>query len=131
NRNVISDQIIRLSSETGKEECPRRLRRVVVWSSENMEKIALLTNHLDFGASTISKIYKDRWEIELFFKTLKQNLKVKTFVGTTANALRIQIPAALIATLLIKYLQFVSRMDWAFSNLVALLRWNLFSYRNL
>ena len=131
NRNVISDQIIRLSSETGKEECPRCLRRVVVWSSEKMEKIALLTNHLDFGASTISKIYKDRWEIELFFKTLKQNLKVKTFVGTTANALRIQIWTALIAILLIKYLQFVSRMDWAFSNLVALLRWNLFSYRNL
>jgi hypothetical protein len=96
-----------------------------------MQQIVLLTNHLEFGATTISKIYKDRWEIELFFKALKQNLKVKTFVGTSANALHIQIWTALIAILLIKYLQFVSRMDWALSNLVALLRWNLFTYRNL
>jgi hypothetical protein len=131
NSNIISDQIIRLSSKTGQEECPRRLRRVVVWSSEKMQQIVLLTNHLEFGATTISKIYKDRWEIELFFKALKQNLKVKTFVGTSANALHIQIWTALIAILLIKYLQFVSRMDWALSNLVALLRWNLFTYRNL
>ena len=92
---------------------------------------ALLTNHLDFGATTIAKIYRDRWEIETFFRTLKQNLKVKTFVGTTANALKIQIWTALIAMLLIKYLQFISRRDWALSNLVALLRWNLFTYRQL
>ena len=66
----------------------------------------MLTNHLEFGSSTLSAIYKDRWQIELFFKALKQNLKVKTFVGTTENALYIQIWTALIAMLLIKYLQF-------------------------
>ena len=86
---------------------------------------------LDFGASTIAEVYKDRWQIELFFKALKQNLKVKTFVGTTENALYIQIWTALIAMLLIKYLQFKSTFGWCLSNLVAFLRWNLFTYRNL
>ena len=90
-----------------------------------------MTNHLDFGATTIAAIYKDRWQIELFFKALKQNLKVKTFVGTTENALYIQIWTALIAMLLIKLLQYKSKFDWSLSNLVAFLRWNLFTYRNL
>jgi hypothetical protein len=84
-----------------------------------------------FGATTISAIYKDRWQIELFFKALKQNLKVKTFVGTSENALYIQIWTALIAMLLIKYLQFRSKLGWSLSNLVAFLRWNLFTYREL
>ena len=131
NSHVICDQLIKLTGQTATEGCPRLLRRVVVWDAENERPVVLLTNHLDFGATTISKIYKDRWEIELFFKALKQNLKVKTFVGTSANALRIQIPAALIAMLLIKYLQFKSRMGWSLSNLVALLRRNLFTYRDL
>jgi hypothetical protein len=90
-----------------------------------------LTNHLRFRATTIARIYKDRWQIELFFKALKQNLKIKTFVGTTANALRTQIRTALIAMLLLKYLEFRSTLGWALSNLVALLRWNLFTYRDL
>ena len=90
-----------------------------------------MTNHLGFGATTISAIYKDRWQIELFFKALKQNLKVKTFVGTSQNALYTQIWTALIAMLLIKYLQFKSKFQWSLSNLVAFLRWNLFTYRDL
>jgi len=84
-------------------------QRVVVWDKEKQRQIVLLTNHLGFGSTTISAIYKDRWQIELFFKALKQNLKVKTFVGTTENALYIQIWTALIAMLLIKYLQFKSK----------------------
>jgi IS4 transposase len=79
----------------------------------------------------IAAIYKERWQIELFFKLLKQQLKIKTFVGTTANAVRIQIWTALIAVLVVRYLQFRSQIRWAVSNLVALLRWNLFSYRDL
>jgi hypothetical protein len=67
----------------------------------------------------------------LFFKALKQNLKVKTFVGTSENALYIQIWTALIAMLLIKYLQFKSKFKWSLSNMVAFLRWNLFTYRDL
>ncbi len=91
----------------------------------------MLTNHLDFGASTISAIYKDRWEIELFFKALKQNLKVKTFVGTSENALSIQIWTALIAILLLKWLHHLSKSSWSLSNLASMLRLNLFTYRDL
>ncbi|MFO7623819.1 MAG: methylmalonyl-CoA mutase family protein [Anaerolineales bacterium] len=110
---------------------PGQLRRVVVWDEKNNREIELLTNHLTFGATTISKIYRDRWEIELFFKVLKQHLKIKTFVGTTPNALRTQIWTALITILLIKYLQFRSKCNLPLCRLVALLRLNLFSYRNL
>jgi len=131
NRNVLADELIVFSGYQAQKNCPHTLRRVVVWDEANAKEIVLLTNHLEFGASTISAIYRDRWQIELFFKALKQNLKVKTFVGTTENALYIQIWTALIAMLLIKYLQFKSRFQWSLSNLVAFLRWNLFTYRNL
>mgnify|MGYP002067275769 CR=1 FL=1 len=114
-----------------KKNYPYPLRRIVVWDDENQRSIVLLTNHLDFGATTVAAIYKDRWQIEIFFKALKQNLKVKTFVGTSENALYIQIWTALIAMLLIKFLQFKSRFSWSLSNLVAFLRWNLFTYRDL
>ena len=131
NRNILADQLIEFAGYYAHKRCPHILRRVVVWDNENGREIVLLTNHLDFGATTISDIYKDRWQIELFFKALKQNLKVKTFVGTSENALYIQIWTALIAMLLIKYLQFKSKFGWSLSNLVAFLRWNLFTYRNL
>ncbi|WP_367339426.1 transposase [Aminivibrio sp.] len=78
------------------EKYPEPLRRITAENPETGENIVLLTNHLRFAASTIGEIYRDRWEIELFFKTLKQNLKVKTFVGESENALRIQIWTALI-----------------------------------
>jgi IS4 transposase len=86
---------------------------------------------LKFGATTISNIYKERWQIELFFKALKQNLKVKTFVGTSENALRVQIWTALIAILLLKWLHHLSKAGWSLSNLASMLRLNLFTYRNL
>ena len=130
-RNILADQHILFTGNNARKNCPHVLRRIVVWDDENKREIVLLTNHLEFGATTISAIYKDRWQIELFFKALKQNLKVKTFVGTTENALFIQIWTALIAMLLIKYLQFKSTLNWSLSNLVAFLRWNLFTYRNL
>ena len=131
NRNILADQFIVFAGHNAQKNCPHVLRKIVVWDTENEKEIVLLTNHYDFGATTISAIYKDRWQIELFFKALKQNLKIKTFVGTSENALYIQIWTALIAMLLIKYLQFKSKFEWSLSNLIALLRWNLFTYRNL
>ena len=129
--NVLRDQLIQFNGFYAHQKCSHPLRRVVVWDSDNEREIVLLTNHLKFGANTVSAIYRDRWRIENFFKALKQNLKVKTFVGTSENALYIQIWTALIAMLLIKYLQFKSRFGWSLSNLVAFLRWNLFTYRDL
>jgi Domain of unknown function (DUF4372)/Transposase DDE domain len=131
NRNILRDQLISLSSQYGQRECPFPLRRIEVWNPERQETIVLLTNHLDFGASTISDIYRQRWQIEVFFKTLKQNLKIKTFVGTSENALLIQIWTALIAMLLLRWLHFLSKRNWSFSHLASLLRMNLFTYRDL
>ena len=129
--NVLTDQIIRFTGFRTRLKYPELLRRVVVWDEENQREIELLTNHHRFGATTISRIYRDRWEIELFFKVLKQHLKIKTFVGTSPNALKTQIWTALIAVLLLKYLQFRSQYNLPLCRLVALLRLNLFSYRNL
>ena len=131
NSNVLKDQLIRLNPITAGAPCREDLRLVTVWDERNQCEVQLLTNQMKFAATTIAAIYRERWQIELFFKALKQNLKIKTFVGTSANAVRIQIWTALIAILLLKILQFKSTFGWALSNLVALLRWNLFTYRNL
>jgi hypothetical protein len=128
---VRKDELILLSGARAQERCPHILRRVVVWDEENEREIVLLSNAQQFAASTLGKIYKERWQIELFFKALKQNLRVKTFVGTSANALKIQIWTALIAMLLLKIMRFRSTFNWSLSNLVAVLRLNLFTYRDL
>ncbi|HEV2330281.1 MAG TPA: IS4 family transposase [Verrucomicrobiae bacterium] len=128
---VLKDQKVRLQAFVAGRPDLEDLRMVTVWLEDKQEELVLLTNHFELAASTIAAIYKERWQIELFFKLLKQQLKIKTFVGTTANAVRTQIWTALIAVLIIRYLQFRSAFKWAVSNLVALLRWNLFSYRNL
>ena len=130
-RHIRSDQKIRFTGVQAQKDCPCLLRRVAVWDAVNEREIVLLTNLLAFGATTIAAIYKDRWEIELFFKTLKQNLKVKSFVGTSENALRIQIWTALIAILLLKWLHHLSKAKWSLSNLASMLRLNLFTYRDL
>src|SRR5439155_24046133 len=128
---VLTDQTVRLQAFVAGRPDLEDLRLVTVWLEDKQEKLVLLTNNFRLAASTIAAIYKQRWQIELFFKLLKQQLKIKTFVGTSANAVRIQIWTALIAVLIIRYLQFRSAFKWAVSNLVALLRWNLFSYRDL
>ena len=111
--NVLKDQEIVLTGYYAAQKCPGSLRRIVVWDSENEREIVLLTNHMDFAASTISDIYKERWQIELFFKAIKQNLKIKTFVGTSENAVKIQIWTALISILLLKILQMRSKIGWS------------------
>src|SRR5205085_2491104 len=131
NRNIRADQFIHLTGTQARADYPELLRRVVVWDAENECEIVLLTNLLEFGATTIAAIYKERWKIELFFKALKQNLTVKTFVGTSENALRIQIWTALIAILLLKWLHHLSKAGWSLSNMASMLRMNLFTYREL
>ena len=128
---IADEQIVLRSAQSAAKYAPEQpLRRVEVELPDG-ERLVFLTNHLGLGPTTIARIYKDRWQIELFFKALKQNLRVKTFVGTSANALHIQIWTALIALLLLKYLQLKATFGWSLSNLVALLRMNLFAYRDL
>ncbi|MDQ2945777.1 MAG: IS4 family transposase [Acidobacteriota bacterium] len=131
NRNVVEDQIVcfpRLASE-GEE--PVLFRRVEIEDEDTGKKLVFLSNLLAFGATTIAAIYRDRWQVELFFKALKQTLKIKTFVGTSANAVKTQVWTALIAMLVLKYLQLKSTFHWSLSNLAALLRQQLFFYRDL
>lgn len=130
NRSILSDEIIQLTGEAGK-KCPCLLRRVTYYNADKDETFVYLTNHLKLGATTIVSIYKDRWQMELFFKALKQNLKIKTFVGTSANAVKIQIWTALIVMLMLRYLQLKASFGWSLSNLVAILRMNLFVHRDL
>lgn len=130
-RNILKDQVIRLTGLKAEERCPYLLRRVEVYDAEKDTTFVFLTNNLKLGSTTIAAIYKDRWQIELFFKSLKQNLKIKTFVGTSPNAVKIQIWTALIAMLILRFLQLQSRHKWSLSNLVALLRMNLFTHRDL
>jgi hypothetical protein len=127
---ILSDEVIQLRGERA-DKLTMKLRLVTKWNEEKNEPIQFLTNHLTFGATTIARVYKERWQIEIFFKSLKQLLRVKTFVGTSANALHVQIWTALIAMLLLKYLKMKSKFGWSLSNLVALLRQQLFVYRDL
>ena len=129
--NVQRDETINLTSEHARKRCSSRLRQVTVWDAEHERELVFLTNIFHLAASTIGTIYKDRWQIELFFKALKQNLKIKTFVGTSENAVNVQIWTALIAMLLLKFLWLKSTWAWSLSNLAAMLRFNLLSYRNL
>lgn len=129
-RNILRDQIIFFHSQAEPSE-EYFFRLVEVWLEDKQESVVFLTNNLEFAASTIAAIYKDRWQVELFFKAIKQNLKIKTFLGTSANAVKTQIWTALIAMLILKYLQLRSRFSWSLSNLIALLRHQLFVYRDL
>jgi hypothetical protein len=131
NRNILQDELIELRGANAEEKCPYPLRLITLYDPETDKILAFLTNHMDLGATTIAAIYKDRWQIEIFFKALKQNLKIKTFVGTSANAVKIQIWTALIAILILRFLQLRSTFHWSLSNLVALLRMNLFTHRDL
>jgi hypothetical protein len=127
---VLRDCWIRIAA-TPQRPFELALRLVTIFDEDKQRKLTFITNHLGFGATTIARIYKERWQIELFFKALKQLVRVKTFVGTSANALKTQIWAALIAMLLLKYLQLRSRFGWSLSNLVAIIRQQLFAYREL
>lgn len=133
-RGVVRDEIVEVFDVRGirrPDYVPLRLRRIEVAVEEGEPNLVIFSNYLELGATTISRIYKDRWQIELFFKALKQNLKIKTFIGTSANAIQIQLWTALIAMLLVRYLKLASACAPSLSNLFAMLRFHLFSYRDL
>jgi hypothetical protein len=109
----------------------RFFRRIVWWDTKHQREFVFLTNHFDLDAVSVAAVYRQRWQIELLFKARKQNLKIKTFVGTSANALKIQIWTARIALRLVRYLQLRSRLQWHLIRFVALLRHQLFVYRDL
>jgi hypothetical protein len=127
---VVSDQRIQLTSRQSRRSYPKTLRLVTI-KTDKGELLEFLTNHTALSATTIAEIYKDRWQIEVFFKLIKQNLRIKSFIGGSANAVWTQIWTAMIAMLLIKFLQLKSKAAWSFSNLVYFLRMNLLVFRDL
>ena len=124
--HLLKDEIIELTGVKSKVNYPRQLRRVAIWDEKNEQTIEVITNHMTWCANTISELYKSRWQIEIFFREIKQLLHIKSFIGTSQNAVMIQIWTALITILILKYLKALAKYNWYLSNLVAFLRINLF-----
>jgi len=125
-QNVLVDETIEFAGIQAKRKYPKRLRRVAIWDDENKQVIELITNQMSWTANTISELYKSRWQIEIFFREIKQLLHIKSFIGTSENAVMIQIWTALITILVLKYLKAISKYGWRLSNLVAFIRLNIF-----
>ncbi len=124
--HILSDEDIVLTGFYASKDYPKKLRVVRVYDEVNQQYLTLLTNQLTWTSDTISQLYKARWAVEVFFKHLKQLFRVKTFVGTSANAVRIQMWCAMIAMMLISYLKRKASFKWNLSNLITFLRINLY-----
>jgi Transposase DDE domain/Domain of unknown function (DUF4372) len=127
---LTSDQTIRFRGKKA-EQYGLELRRIGFRDPQTNHHYVFLTNASGLAATTIAKLYRERWQIELFFKWIKQNLKIKSFLGTSANAVQSQIWVALIAYLLIAYLKFKAQAGVCLTQILRLLQLNLFERRNL
>jgi hypothetical protein len=125
-QHILKDEIIELSKPLSKDKYPKKLRRVVVWDEVNEQTIELITNQMSWTANTIGELYKSRWQVEIFFREIKQLLHIKSFIGTSENAVMIQIWTALITILVLKVLKALAKYNWHLSNLVAFIRLNLY-----
>lgn len=125
-KNVLQDSNIHLKTYQSKNDYPKKLRLVRFWDDVNQNELVFITNNFIWTASTVAQIYKQRWYIESFFKIIKQNLKIKSFVGTSENAVQIQIWTALITILLMTFLKVKAKFSWHMSNLITFIRLNLF-----
>lgn len=124
--NILKDEIIKLTGIHSKKKYSKKLRRVAIWDEENQQVIEVITNQMSWTANTISELYKSRWQIEIFFREIKQLLHIKSFIGTSQNAVMIQIWTALITILVLKALKKMAEFKWHLSNLVSFIRLNLF-----
>jgi hypothetical protein len=125
-QHVLKDEIIELTGTASYKKYPKRLRRVALWDDKNQQTIEVITNQMSWTANTITELYKARWEVEIFFRDIKQQLHIKSFIGTSQNAVMIQIWTALITILILKALKTQAKHAWYLSNLVAFIRLNLF-----
>jgi hypothetical protein len=125
-QNILIDEEIELTEEKTYNNYPKKLRRITLFDEKNNRTLEFITNNFIWTATTIAELYKQRWQIEIFFKELKSHLKIKSFIGTNENAVFIQIWTALITLLLLKHLKENAEYPWALSNLIAFLRMNLF-----
>lgn len=131
NKGVTSDQIIELIGVKASKKCPIRLRRIGYRDSDSGKHYTFLTNNMTLAARTIADLYRSRWQVELFFKWIKQNLKIKSFIGTSKNAVLTQIWIALCTYLLLAYLKFQSKLNLSLQQVLRILHLNLFEKRDL
>ena len=124
-QGLLSDQTIRLTGVQA-QECPVALRRIAYRDAASGRCYVFLSNHFKLAAKTIADIYKERWQIEIFFRFIKQNLKIKAFIGNSENAVLTQIYAALIVYLLLCYLKFMGNLNITLQNCIRILQLNLF-----
>jgi transposase len=120
------DQTIRLSTYKGKRDYPEKLRRISFFDTDTRKRLVFLTNHFDLPAQVIAAIYKRRWQIELFFKWIKQNLRIKAFFGTTENAVQTQIWIAICVYLMVACLNKVHGIEESLSRILQILSVNVF-----
>jgi putative transposase len=130
-QGITSDQIIQLNSAHAIKRGAPRLRRVGYRDAKTGKFYQFLTNNFVLSAKTITAIYKDRWQVELFFKAIKQNLKIKAFIGRSKNAILTQIWIAMIAYLLMSFARYSARTGWTVQRLLRVLQLNLFERRTL
>jgi hypothetical protein len=121
-KNVIADQKIRLAGYNTQKKYPETLRLVIYYDPETDKKLHFLTNNFTLAAQTVADLYKARWEIEIFFKWIKQNLKIKTFLGTSQNAVSIQIWTAMIYYLLLSFIKFQTKYSYSMHDLAQIIK---------
>ena len=131
NKGLTSDQTIEFTGLQIAKKCPVQLRRIGFRDPETGKHYVFLTNNFKLAARTIADIYKARWQVELFFKWIKQNLKIKSFVGTSKNAVMTQIWIALCMYLLLAFLKFQSKLTKSMQQILRLLQLNLFEKRDM
>ena len=130
-QGVTSDQTIEFTSVRSSQKGLRAVRRIGYRDAETGKHYVFTTNRFDWSAKTIAEIYRQRWQVELFFKWIKQNLKIKTFMGNTDNAVMTQVMIALCVYLILAYLKFQSRIVQSLQQISRLVHLNLFARRNL
>lgn len=131
NEGISSDQTIEFTGVKTAKKCPIRLRRIGYRDAETGKHYIFLTNNFKLSAKTIADIYKARWKVELFFKWIKQNLKIKSFIGTSKNAVMTQIWIAMCVYLILAFLKLQSTTDKSMQQILRLLQLNLFEKRDL
>jgi hypothetical protein len=128
---ITSDQIIEFCGINSSRKCPIQLRRIGYRDAETGKHYVYLTNHFKLVAKTIADIYKARWQVELFFKWIKQNLKIKSYVGTSKNAVLTQIWIAMCVYLILAFIKMQSKLTKSMQQILRLLQLNLFEKRDL
>jgi len=122
NKNILSDRIIELSNEYKYEDYPENLRLIRIVDKKKNTHIDVLTNNFNLSAVKIAELYKGRWEIEEFFKWIKQHLKIKTFIGTSENAVYTQVWIAMICYLLLSFIKFQTKYSFSLLELKRVLK---------